>query len=81
MFVLVLLDTILLMAKEKTLKEGIAPVGFLSEVSEEMRHVTWSTRKEAFNKTAIVIGISLITSLYLSGLDYAFTAISKYLYN
>jgi len=68
------------MAKVESLKKGNPVTGFLGEVRSELRHVTWPTKKEALNKTAIVIGISIITGLYLGGLDYLFTTVSSYIY-
>jgi preprotein translocase subunit SecE len=73
-------DKILLMAKDKTLKKGNVVTSFIGEVREEMRHVTWPTRAEAIQKTVIVIGISVMTGVYLGALDYLFTQMGSYIY-
>lgn len=40
---------------------------------EEMKKVTWPTKKEAQNYTVLVIGISLAVAAFLGALDYIFT--------
>ncbi len=40
---------------------------------EEMRKVTWPTKKEAKNYTYLVIEISLGVALFLGALDFLFT--------
>ncbi|NCO79836.1 preprotein translocase subunit SecE [Candidatus Falkowbacteria bacterium CG_4_9_14_3_um_filter_38_19] len=40
---------------------------------EEMKKVTWPTKKEAYNYTILVIGISLAVAAFLGALDYIFT--------
>ncbi len=39
---------------------------------EEMKKVTWPTKKETYNYTLLVIGISLAVAIFLGALDYAF---------
>jgi len=39
---------------------------------EEMKKVTWPTRKETKNYTILVIGISLAVAAFLGALDYIF---------
>lgn len=39
---------------------------------EEMKKVTWPTKKETYNYTLMVIGVSLATALFLGALDYVF---------
>lgn len=50
-------------------------VVYLKEVREELKKVTWPTREEVIKLSAIVIVVSVIVSLYVSGLDYVFTTI------
>ena len=38
-----------------------------------MKKVTWPTKKEAYNYTILVIGISLAVAAFLGALDYIFT--------
>ncbi len=39
---------------------------------EEMKKVTWPTKKETYNYTLLVIGISLAVAAFLGALDYIF---------
>ena len=60
------------MAKKSTPSKGSAVAGFLAEVRQELRQVTWPTRKEAFNLTAVVVGVSVAAGALLGALDYLF---------
>jgi len=40
---------------------------------EEMKKVTWPTKKQTKNLTLLVIGISITVALFLGALDYIFT--------
>jgi preprotein translocase subunit SecE len=40
---------------------------------EELKKVTWPTKKETYLYTVLVIVISLVVAAYLGGLDYIFT--------
>lgn len=40
---------------------------------EEMKKVTWPTKKETQNYTLLVIGISLGVAAFLGAVDYVFT--------
>jgi len=46
---------------------------YLKGSIEEMKKVTWPTKKEAKNYTMLVIGISLGVAAFLGVLDYAFS--------
>ena len=46
---------------------------FLHEVRNEMKRVTWPSRKEVYATTVVVILTSTFFGLYLWGLDLAFT--------
>jgi len=45
---------------------------YLRETRAEMRHVTWPTRQQAIHYTLIVLGISILTGIFLGVLDYVF---------
>jgi preprotein translocase subunit SecE len=45
---------------------------FLNEVKQEMKKVTWLSRRELFRYTLLVIGISFIVAAILGGLDNIF---------
>jgi preprotein translocase subunit SecE len=53
---------------------------FLSEVRNEMRRVTWPTRREVYATTLVVILTSAFFGLYLWGLDLALSAAVAALY-
>jgi preprotein translocase subunit SecE len=44
-------------------------ISFLKEVKTEIRKINWPTREETLKYVLVVIGISLIVSVYLGGLD------------
>ena len=44
---------------------------FLSEVRNEMRRVTWPSRREVYATTVVVILTSMFFGVYLWGLDLA----------
>ncbi len=48
---------------------------FLKEVRLEMKKVNWPTRKETIRYTLIGIGVSVVVSMFLGGLDFAFTTV------
>jgi len=45
---------------------------YVKESVEEMKKVTWPTKKETSNYTLLVIGISIAVALFLGLLDYIF---------
>lgn len=50
----------------------IAPIQFLKEVIAELKKVTWPTRAETIQLTAVVVVVSLGVALYIGGLDFLF---------
>lgn len=56
-------------------------VNYFKESAEEMKKVTWPTRKETYNYTLLVIAISLGVALFLGLLDYIFSSGFQYLIN
>ncbi len=50
---------------------------YIKETRAELKHVSWPTRSQTLVYTGIVIGISLLTALYLGAFDYLFTALLK----
>ena len=47
-------------------------VRFFKEIKSEIKKVTWPTRKQAVNNTAIVIAVVAIVGLIIFGLDQLF---------
>ncbi len=50
---------------------------YISETTSEMKHVSWPTRKQTIVYTTLVIVVSLVVALYVSGLDTVFTGLFK----
>ena len=48
---------------------------YLRESRAEMRKVTWPTREEALNLTAIVLIVTVLMSMFLWGLDVIFDSV------
>lgn len=46
---------------------------YIQESIAEMKKVTWPTKKETYNYTILVVGISLGVAIFLGILDYIFT--------
>ncbi len=45
-------------------------IRYFQESLEEMKKVTWPTKKETYSYTLLVIGISLVVAAFLGVLDY-----------
>jgi preprotein translocase subunit SecE len=50
-------------------------IQYLISAKNELKKVTWPTRKETTKHTLIVIGISLFTAFFLGLLDFGFSKI------
>jgi preprotein translocase subunit SecE len=50
---------------------------YILETKEEMKHVSWPTRKQTFLFTVLVVFVSVAVAAYLGLLDYIFTLILK----
>lgn len=50
---------------------------FIVEAKAELMKVNWPTKKQTLNYTLIIIGVSLVISLFLGSLDYLFGGILK----
>ncbi len=48
---------------------------YIKDTIEEMKHVKWPTSAQAVSYTILVVIISIIVALMLSGFDYLFTNI------
>ena len=67
------------MAKAQALQEPNAVVRYIRETRLELGKVSWPTRKEAMNLTAIVLAVTVVMSIFLGGLDYIFTQLFELL--
>jgi preprotein translocase subunit SecE len=50
---------------------------FFKEVWVEMKRVSWLARKDVVKYTLIVLGVTIVVSIFLGGLDYIFSTIIK----
>lgn len=48
---------------------------FIGEVKQELKHVSWPTRGQAWGYTILVILISLFVAIYLGAFDWLFTRV------
>ena len=55
------------------------PVSFLQEAYGELRKAHWPTRQTALNLTLVVIAVSLVVGMFLSGVDYIFARVFELL--
>jgi preprotein translocase subunit SecE len=46
------------------------PVSYIKEVASELKKVTWPTKKQTIDMTIIVVVISLVVAVYLTGVDF-----------
>lgn len=50
---------------------------YLKQSVEELKKVTWPTKKETYDYTLAVILVSAAVAVFLGGLDYLFSNIIK----
>lgn len=48
---------------------------YMNETKGELKHVSWPSRVQTINYTLIVIGISVVTALFLSVFDALFVSL------
>ncbi len=60
-------------AKKGRQKKENAIVKFIKETRAELRKVTWPTRQEALNLTAIVVAVTAAMAVILGVVDYLFS--------
>ncbi len=53
------------------------PIRYLKETRAELRKVTWPTRKEAWNLTLVVVGVTVAMSIILGTADSLFSQIMR----
>jgi len=52
-------------------------IEFLKEAKAELLKVVWPTKERMIRDTAIVVGISLSTAVFLGLLDFGFESLAK----
>jgi len=45
-------------------------INYIKESKEELKKVVWPTRKETIKYTLLVIGISIVTAIFLGAIDF-----------
>ncbi|WP_417486452.1 preprotein translocase subunit SecE [Maricaulis sp.] len=50
-------------------KKGVGPFKYLSQVRQEARKVTWTTRQETLVSTVLVLILTLIAMFFFWGVD------------
>jgi preprotein translocase subunit SecE len=56
---------------EKRKRTGVRQ--FLKEVRQELKKVDWPNRRELVSYTIVVLATLVVTTLYVSGLDFVFS--------
>jgi len=46
------------------------PVSYIKEVTSELKKVTWPTRRQTIDMTMLVVVISIVVAIYLTGVDF-----------
>jgi preprotein translocase subunit SecE len=54
--------------------------GLASEVTSELKKVSWPTRKEVFNSTIVVIITTIVASLFLGVFDGVWSWVTRTIY-
>ncbi|MFA6189989.1 MAG: preprotein translocase subunit SecE [Candidatus Staskawiczbacteria bacterium] len=50
---------------------------FFKEVWVEMKRVSWLSQKDVLRYTGVVLGVVVISAIFLGGLDYIFMLLIK----
>ena len=48
----------------------LSPVKYLTQVKQELKKVSWPSKQQTINQTILVIAVSVVIALYLTGLDF-----------
>lgn len=59
--------------------QGKKALSFFSEARTELRRIVWPTRPETMQTTLIVMGVTVVTSLILWGLDSIIVSVINFL--
>jgi len=54
----------------ETNKKGLNPIGYLKEAQEELKKVTWPSKKDATRYSIIVIGVTVAMGAFFAILDW-----------
>ena len=53
------------------------PIRFFAGIVDELKKVTWPSRKDALRLTLMVVGVSIALGLVLGAMDYLFTFLAQ----
>jgi preprotein translocase subunit SecE len=53
---------------------------FLAEVRNELKRVTWPSRREVYATTFVVILVSIVFGLYLFGVDFLLNSLVSWIF-
>jgi preprotein translocase subunit SecE len=56
-------------------------IKYLSETAAELNQVSWPTQHQAMLYTVLVIGISIIVSMFVGAFDYLFSQFINFIVN
>jgi len=63
--------------KQSRAKKDNPVVAYLKQTQAEIHKVHWPNRKEATNLTSVVLAVTVVMSIFLSGLDYLFAQLVR----
>jgi preprotein translocase subunit SecE len=69
--------TINLFNRKEIFVVAFNPLTYLKQSKEELDKVVWPTRTETLRLTIVVLAVSVIIGLYISGLDALLTKITE----
>jgi preprotein translocase subunit SecE len=65
----------------KKIKNMLKIADYIKNSIVEMKKVTWPTKKETYNYTLLVIGISVAVAIFLGALDFIFALLLEFFIN
>ncbi len=54
---------------------------YFNQVIAELKKVSWPTKKQTINKTLLVILVTALAALYISGIDFILQSIMRIVIN
>lgn len=58
-----------------------SPLTFLKQTQDELKQVTWPSKDEVTRLTLVVLLISVTVGIYIGGIDFLLTEITKIILN
>ncbi len=65
--------------ERKSLKDKT--IGFFIDVNKEMKKVTWPTREELLDATLVTLGLCVLFSAFVFGVDKIFEVVLRLVYS